>query len=148
MCLRSGNGADRGQDVTESGGLLLIVLLILEVKHFICDYPLQTGYMLKNKGTYGHPGGIIHSAIHMIGTTLAFLVITPPLAYGLAIMAGEFVIHYHIDWTKEQFMRRMKLTQSDNAFWYALGADQLAHHLTYVGIAAVLWWSTFAQAAP
>jgi hypothetical protein len=63
-------------------------------------------------------------------------------------MAGEFVIHYHIDWTKEQFMRRMKLTQSDNAFWYALGADQLAHHLTYVGIAAVLWWSTFAQAAP
>jgi len=133
--------------VAQSGGALLIVLLILEVKHFICDYPLQVPYQLKNKGTYGHPGGIVHAGIHAFGTALAFLVIPPTLAIGLAIMVGEFIIHYHIDWTKEQYMRRKALTQSDARFWYALGADQLAHHLTYVGIAAVLWWTVLVPSA-
>lgn len=125
--------------MTDPGAALIAVFLILTTKHFVCDYPLQTRWQLDNKGTYGHPGGIVHSAIHAIATTIAFLVITPTFVLGAAIMAGEFVAHYHIDWTKENLIRRMGWTAKDRSFWLALGTDQLAHHLTYVAIAAVLW---------
>lgn len=133
--------------LTDPGAALIAVFLILIIKHFVCDYPLQTPYMLKNKGTYGHPGGILHSAIHALGTTVAFFVITPTLLVGLAIMAGEFVAHYHIDWSKENVIRRMGWTAKDGNFWLALGTDQLAHHLTYVAIAAVLWATAAASIA-
>lgn len=132
-----------GHDVSEPGAALIAVFLILIVKHFVCDYPLQTRWQLTNKGTYGHPGGIVHSAIHACATALAFLVITPTLVVGLLIMAGEFLIHYHIDWSKENLIKRMGWTAQDGQFWIALGADQLVHHLTYVAIAAVLYWSVF-----
>lgn len=117
---------------------VLVVFLILEIKHFIFDYPAQTGYQLNNKGIYGHPGGILHAGLHGLGTTAAFLVITPPLAIGVLIVAGEFLIHYHVDWSKDQIMRRLGSTSTDRTFWLAIGADQLVHHLTYVGIAAIL----------
>ena len=117
---------------------LLGVFTILQIKHFIFDYPLQTNYQLKNKGTYFHPGGILHSGLHALGTTATFLVITPPLWIGLGTVAGEFLLHYHIDWGKDQILRRMRKTSADRAFWWAIGFDQLLHHLTYVAIAAIL----------
>lgn len=118
---------------------VLLVIVILEIKHFFADYPLQNAWMVANKGTWGHPAGIVHSLIHAVLTALAFLVITPPLLVGLGIMVGEFLLHYHIDVTKEQLLRRQKLTSADGRFWVLLGLDQLAHHLTYVAIAAILW---------
>jgi uncharacterized protein DUF3307 len=117
---------------------LVVVLIVLEIKHFVCDYPLQTLYMVRNKGTYFHPAGIVHSGIHAFGTISAFFVVTPTLALGLAIVLGEFLVHYHIDWLKEQINRRMGYTTAKSEFWWAIGADQLIHHLTYVAIAVVL----------
>jgi hypothetical protein len=55
-----------------------------------------------------------------------------------AIALGEFILHYHIDWLKEQVTHRNGWTARDRGFWYALGTDQLAHGLTYLGIVAVL----------
>lgn len=127
--------------MNQPAAALIAVFAILIIKHFICDYPLQTRWQLVNKGTYGHPGGIVHSGIHAIGTTVAFLVLTPSLLVGLLIMAGEFVVHYHLDWAKENIIKRMGWTAQDAPFWLALGTDQLLHHLTYVVIAAVLLWS-------
>ena len=129
--------------MSEPGAALIAVFLILIVKHFVCDYPLQSRWQLVNKGTYGHPGGIVHSGIHAIATAIAFFVMTPTFVVGIAIMVGEFLVHYHIDWTKENVIKRMGWTATDSKFWLALGLDQLAHHLTYVVIAAVLYWATF-----
>ena len=126
-------------DVTDHSAAVLLVILILEIKHFFADYPLQTTWMVQNKGTWGHPAGIVHAGIHAVLTTLAFFVITPTLLIGLAIVVGEFLLHYHIDVTKEFFMRRSKFSAADGPFWVLLGLDQLAHHLTYVAIAAILW---------
>ena len=117
---------------------LIAVLIVLEIKHFIFDYPLQTLFMLRNKGTYFHPGGIVHSGLHALGTTSAFFVVTPTLLLGVAIIVGEFLVHYHVDWSKEQIIRRMGYTASQSEFWWAIGADQLLHHLTYIAIAVVL----------
>jgi hypothetical protein len=118
--------------------LALLTLVVLELKHFVFDFILQTPYQLRNKGTYGHPGGILHSGLHVAGTLLAFLVITPSPWLGVAIVVGEFVVHYHIDWAKEQIGRRLRLKPDSGGFWTALGADQLLHHLTYVAITAIL----------
>lgn len=124
--------------MTDPFAALLAVLVVLQVKHFICDYPLQTAYQLRNKGTYGHPGGIIHALIHMAGTAFAFLVVTPTPALGAGLLIAEGLIHYHVDWTKENLNRRLGYTTQSNGFWWAIGADQLAHHLTYSAIGGIL----------
>jgi hypothetical protein len=124
--------------VSDPVNALIAIFVVLQIKHFICDYPLQTLYQLKNKGTYFHPGGILHSAIHALATTAAFLVAPPTVALGAGIVVGEFLLHYHIDWAKEQIIRRRGWTAVQREFWWAIGADQLLHHLTYIAIGALL----------
>lgn len=115
---------------------LMYILLALTLKHFICDFPLQVWpYMYLNKGTYGHPGGVLHSLIHVFGTVIAlcwfisdwFLIIQ------LAIVDGS--IHYHVDLMKVKITRYYNL-KPDNSqwFWILLGIDQTLHFLTYYGI--------------
>lgn len=117
---------------------VLLIIGLLEVKHFVCDFVFQTLEHVRCKGIYGNPKGIEHSAIHALGTIPALLI--PGTAWTLVaiVVAIEFVIHYHTDWTKEQIGRRAGWTPADHYFWIAIGADQLVHQLTYVGIAAAL----------
>jgi hypothetical protein len=67
-----------------------------------------------------------------------FVLITPSFKLGAAIIVAEFVVHYHIDWLKEQVMKRTGWQTADNGYWWALGGDQLLHQLSYVAIAGVL----------
>jgi hypothetical protein len=120
--------------------LILLALLILQLKHFVADFLIQTPYQFLNKGIYGHPGGIIHAGIHALGSTLAFFVITPSLGLGIAIVIGEFIAHYHIDWLKENTVKRQQWVFPQSEFWWTFGADQALHQLTYLVIAAVLAW--------
>jgi hypothetical protein len=124
--------------VTQAIATLLCALVVLELKHYFFDYVVQTPYQFRNKGTYGHPGGVLHAGLHAIGSALAFLVIAPGWLLGIAIVVGEFVLHYHTDWLKEQLGKRYNLTVADANYWRVYGADQLVHHLTYVGIVALL----------
>ena len=125
--------------MTDPTGAVLAVLLYLQIKHLICDYPLQTHYQLVNKGTYGHPGGIIHAAVHAIFTIPVFFILTPPLLVGVGIVVGEFIVHYNVDWTKQQVMKRMGWQSADAEFWWGIGVDQFLHYATYLAIAAILW---------
>jgi hypothetical protein len=124
--------------LTDPVHALIAIFAVLQIKHFICDYPLQTMYQLRNKGTYLHPGGIIHSGLHALFTTSSFVLVPPGVALGFAIVIGEFLIHYHIDWGKEQIIKRRGWVAAGREFWWAIGADQLLHHLTYVAIGAIL----------
>lgn len=117
---------------------LLGILVVLQIKHFLCDYPLQTSYQLNNKGTYLHPGGIIHAGLHALFTTSAFLIVMPDVVLGCGIVFGEFLLHYHIDWSKEQLVRHMGWQPNQHPFWWLIGVDQMLHHFTYVAIAAIL----------
>jgi hypothetical protein len=109
---------------------LLWLFLALQVKHFICDFPLQANpFFYKNKGTYGHAGGIAHAAIHGLGTWII-------LGWQAALL--DAVVHYHIDWAKMRLNKAWKLEPANSeAFWILLGFDQLLHQLTYI---ALLWW--------
>ena len=119
--------------------LVLAAVAVLMLKHTIADFYLQTPYQYLNKGTYGHPGGFMHSAIHVALTPLVYLVLLPgSLLIALAIALGEFAVHYHVDWLKEQITHRNGWTAQHRGFWCALGTDQLVHGLTYLAIVAVL----------
>lgn len=113
-----------------------ILLAMLEVKHFLFDFVFQTPYQLKNKGIYGHPGGVLHSGLHVCGTLVALLAVAAPVLPSAAILVAEFVVHYHLDWAKEQITRRVGSSKAA-FFWGMIGLDQLMHHLTYVAIFTV-----------
>ncbi len=118
---------------------ILLGFVVLSVKHTVGDFILQTSYQYLNKGIYGHRGGLIHSGLHALLTIPVFLVLPPSSALlAIAIIAGEFVVHYHLDWSKEQLIKRYGLTHEDPWFWHLFGLDQLGHLVTYVAIIAIL----------
>ncbi len=122
--------------------LVLAAVGVLMLKHAAADFFLQTPFQYCNKGIYGHPGGFLHAGIHVALTPLVYLLIAPAsLLLAAAIALGEFVVHYHIDWTKEQITRRAGYTPQTPRFWHALGIDQLLHGLTYLVIVGVLIWA-------
>lgn len=120
--------------------LVLAALLILQVKHFIADFVLQTPYQFLNKGRYGHPGGLIHAGIHALGSVPALLVMAPSARLAAAIVASEFVAHYHIDWLKERTTKVNQWVFPQAEFWWTFGADQALHQVTYVVIVGALAW--------
>jgi hypothetical protein len=122
--------------------LVLAAVGVLMLKHAAADFFLQTPFQYCNKGIYGHPGGFLHAGIHVALTPLVYLLVAPAsLLLAASIALGEFVVHYHIDWAKEQITRRAGYTPQTPRFWHALGIDQLLHGLTYLVIVGVLMWA-------
>lgn len=122
----------------QHAGLALALVALLLTKHYLFDFVLQTRFQLAHKHLYGHPGGLAHAGLHVLGTLPALLLARPSLGLAAAILATEFVAHYHIDWGKEQILRRTRWGYGDGRFWAVFGADQLIHGLGYVAIAWVL----------
>ena len=112
--------------------------VLFELKHFVCDFVLQTAYQYRNKGTYGHPGGLLHAGLHTAGSLPAILALQAAGGLAALILAAEFFVHYHVDWSKEQINKRYALNFNNNAYWSVFGADQLLHQMTYVVMLAVL----------
>lgn len=113
---------------------MFTALFLLFIKHFICDFPLQAyPWMYRNKGTYLHPGGIVHALIHGIGTAIVLL----PFIGLIALMYGivDWFVHYHIDWAKMGISKHYDLQPNNSErFWILLGFDQLLHHITYFAL--------------
>lgn len=133
-----------GIDAAELGGLnpgisiLLWSLALFQVKHFVCDFVLQTAYLYRNKGIYGHPAGFIHAGLHALGSLPAILLLSREPALIAVILAVEFLIHYHVDWLKLYIDKHFRLGINQSLYWAVFGADQLLHQLTYLGILATL----------
>lgn len=107
----------------------VLLFLLFSIKHFIADFPLQPKFMWSNKGTYGHAGGIAHACVHILGTMLVLAVFTK---YWLLLSLLDGIIHYHIDWAKMRLNAKWNLGPlTSEKFWWLLGADQLAHYMTY-----------------
>jgi hypothetical protein len=107
----------------------------LFLKHFIFDFLLQGPYQYLNKGTYGHPGGILHSGLQAVGSFAALYFLTPLYGMLFVLCVVEFIIHYNVDWAKMNINKHYGL-KPDNSeyFWWLLGLDQLLHYLTYFGM--------------
>jgi len=127
-----------GLEMTSMVSVAIGGLALLLIKHFICDFVLQTARHVQFKGIYGHPAGLEHSGVHILGTLpcLWFIGATWPAIAAISVV--EFAIHYHEDWFKEQMVKRNMWGFTDHQYWIALGADQLVHHLTYVAMIVAL----------
>ena len=119
-----------------TSGALLLGVVLFQVKHFVADYLLQSTYVVANKGRCGHPGGILHAAIHMLASVPVLLALAVPLPGLIVTILCEGVVHYHLDWAKDRLQKRLGLTVTQRAYWGLFGADQLLHQFTYV---AMLW---------
>lgn len=109
---------------------MIELLIALFTKHFIVDFPLQNKFQYANKGTYGHPGGILHAFLHGISTWMIFAFMTPyAILYGLI----DMIVHYHIDWIKMNLNAKLGYGPTTHErFWWLLGLDQYIHSLTYI----------------
>jgi Protein of unknown function (DUF3307) len=117
----------------------LSLIALLQFKHFICDGPLQTLAMVVQKSIYGARLGILHSALHGLGTAIVLVFFSGSLAMIFGLALADFVVHYHIDYCKENIIKYFRWDFKDAKFWWALNADQTLHQLTYLGLAAVLF---------
>jgi hypothetical protein len=121
----------------------VFVFFALMTKHWICDFGLQTTWQVINKGTYGHPAGIIHASITAVGTVITLAIVLPyhNVFWLIALLEGLF--HYHIDWAKANLNAKWNLNPMQTPFWWLLGFDQWLHNLNYV---AILVWLMIAGA--
>jgi hypothetical protein len=126
------------------------LLVLFQIKHFVCDYPLQTKAMLGKMNRTGWVWPLItHVNVHALGTYL--LVVTFTLITGMEFIAAitlayiiamaDFVLHFIIDRIKASPNLLGRFKPDQPYFWWALGADQMAHHLiNYVFIYIIITW--------
>ena len=115
---------------------ILLILILLQIKHWYIDFVNQSDEEVAHKGIYGKWLGIKHSLKQGLATFIIFLFVgTVNIEGAFIIGLIDFVLHYHIDWMKMRFGNRDIRTK---AFWAQLGADQLAHQLTYIGLVSFL----------
>lgn len=124
--------------MNDMAATILWALFAFQIKHFLCDFALQTKWQIANKGVYGHPGGLAHAGLHVVASIPALLILTGRMDVIAGVVVAEFAIHYHCDWLKANVDHRLRLTTQDYWHWYIFGFDQLIHHLTYVGIVFVM----------
>lgn len=115
-------------------GTVLILLIGLELKHYVADYLLQPGWLLRGKGDFMMPGGYVHAGAHVVGSLPVLLVAGVPWPGLLAILAAEFVVHYAIDFVKYRYAGGVQAQSQPWLYWAIHGLDQLLHQLTYAAM--------------
>ncbi|HZY67801.1 MAG TPA: DUF3307 domain-containing protein [Devosia sp.] len=115
-------------------GVFLGLMIGLELKHYVADYFLQPGWMLGGKGNVFHPGGYAHAGLHAALSLLVLLVMGTPVGLAFALFAGEFVVHYALDYAKIHYSTGVYMDNKPHRFWVLHGVDQIFHQLTYVAM--------------
>ena len=117
---------------------IFTLLVLFQLKHFICDYPLQTQYMLgKMQATGWKLPLAAHAAVHSLATYIITMYFVGPFTAILFALA-DFIIHFTVDRIKASPKLGGRWNPSQPYFWWALGADQMAHHLTHYLFIAII----------
>ena len=117
--------------------LIFTLLIVFQIKHFICDFPLQGKFML---GKF-KPGWdfvlplAAHSGVQALGTLLVTLLFAPELCFLAPI---DFTLHFIIDRLKADKRLLGRWNPQQPYFWWALGFDQCLHHITHYGFILVI----------
>ena len=118
---------------------ILVLLLLLQVKHWYADFKIQTYMQTVKKGVWLDPIGISHSTEHVICSMTALLIfglfhtLNPLTIIWVCLVEG--ILHYIIDFVK------VKYGCKDNTkplFWNQFGLDQLSHQVTYIAMVWIL----------
>tara|TARA_Y100000588_G_scaffold31471_1_gene30779 strand:- start:8073 stop:8489 length:417 start_codon:yes stop_codon:yes gene_type:complete len=128
---------------------IFILLLIFQVKHWVCDYPLQTPFMLKKfqREDWEFPL-FCHAGVHASFTLVIACIfigdhVTPLTSwvgiYTMFLLAVlDLVVHFIVDRIKAHPDMGGRWKADNPKFWWALGGDQALHHLTHYVIIYVL----------
>lgn len=117
---------------------ILLLYIVFRIKHFACDFMLQTDWMALTKGRPGKEGYqalFSHTLIHALGTLLIVLAFAPAL-WWLALV--DFVIHSVVDRLKGLITIKKGWKTNDTLFWWAFGADQELHNFTHLAYIVVI----------
>jgi hypothetical protein len=117
---------------------VLVFLLLLQAKHWVFDGPLQTRWMVTEKGRYGQPAGIIHAGLHGAGSALCLVVMAAPGVAVVVLGLADALVHYHVDFAKQNIVRQRHWSYDNSIFWWAFTFDQMLHQVTYIAMAAAL----------
>lgn len=120
--------------MTDDTLTILLLFALLQAKHTLADYFMQTQRMLSNRAVYAHFGRVQHAGIHAALSLLVALIVGLPFSVAVAFFAIDAVVHFHIDWIKGAYSERTGDGPDSKGYWRAFGIDQLAHHLTYIGM--------------
>lgn len=114
------------------------LLILFQLKHFLADYPLQGKYML---GKFKDSGWVAplsaHCGVHAFFTLCISLALVS-WEYAIALACFDFVVHFIMDRVKASPRLLGRYAPTESKFWYALGFDQMVHHLTHYAIVAIL----------
>jgi len=125
----------RRQKMGRDDSLVIVfaLLILFQLKHLICDYPLQGKYMLGKFKPYPHyvlPLAA-HSLVHGLGTTIILLFASPSFWW---LGLGDFFCHFWVDRLKASPVLFGRWKPDNKYFWWALGFDQYLHHLWHYAI--------------
>ena len=110
---------------------VFILLIAFQVKHFMCDFPLQTEFMLgKSKLNDWVFPLQQHCAVHAIGTVIVLFLFTD-VNFFMAYAFLDFILHFVMDRVKASPNILGRFKPDNKYFWWALGGDQMWHHLTH-----------------
>jgi uncharacterized protein DUF3307 len=126
------------QSLLSSHWLALLALAVFQLKHFACDFALQTPRQIQAKAFYGRRGGLEHAGLHAVASIPALLVLTQSAGVIAVMVIGELVVHYHVDFAKARIDKLGGYTETTRAYWLVFGLDQLIHQMTYLVIVTVL----------
>lgn len=127
--------------------LWFILIVVYQVKHYLSDFIGQGKYMMgKFKSDWGFFLPLLaHIAVHFCGTVLITLWL---VKWWVALLLGLFdaTIHFIMDRIKagpkylgrfkglsaKEFSTATEQEKKENTFfWWAVGFDQLIHHMTH-----------------
>ena len=117
----------------------ILIMLLLQLKHWYADFWSQSYQQTVAKGIYGNPVGFSHSLEHSVGTLIVLFVssffVTISIIGMLLLSIFDLILHYHIDYIKVRYgIKDHKTTR----YWREFGLDQLAHQITYLSIVLFL----------
>jgi len=121
-----------------------ILIMLFVFKHMVADWWLQPGWMCFNKHKLNHWGGYAHSGVNVLGTVVAlgffgFFGSVQPGWLMMALLLGEFVCHFVMDYVKMNVTIWMKWDMTkDPEFWWWTGFDQFVHYAYLVFMAGML----------
>jgi hypothetical protein len=114
---------------------ILIFLFFLFVKHAICDLAIQRLFP-SDKTKYFNSQAHTHYFHHGVGTFLVGLMIDIKFAFAIGFI--DYLLHWHIDYTKSLIRKSYGWKEKDLQFWCLQSVDQILHYLTYVFFATLL----------
>jgi hypothetical protein len=118
---------------------VLTLYFMFRLKHFVCDFMLQSDWMALTKGKAGKEGYqalFSHTLIHALGTGVIVIIYAPNL-WWLAFV--DLVIHSIIDRLKGITTIKRGWKTHDTLFWWAFGVDQELHNITHVAYIVVIF---------